>query len=153
MTVLSYQTIKKLGIINPCHEKQKAFGMSYGLSSCGYDLTIDLDGSKEILPPFSIALVAAIEHFTMPINVVGVVHDKSTWARKFLTVQNTVIEPGWNGFLTLELINHSDKEIELFHGMPIAQVLFHFLDEPTQLPYNGKYQNQKRGPQVAIEDV
>jgi dCTP deaminase len=27
----------------------------------------------------------------------GIVHDKSTWARRGLVVQNTVIEPGWHG--------------------------------------------------------
>ena len=33
----------------------------------------------------------------------GIVHDKSTWARRGLVVQNTVIEPGWHGYLTIEV--------------------------------------------------
>jgi dCTP deaminase len=37
----------------------------------------------------------------------GIVHDKSTWARRGLVVQNTVIEPGWHGYqTTIELTNH-----------------------------------------------
>jgi deoxycytidine triphosphate deaminase len=35
--------------------------------------------------------------------------------------------------------------------MPIAQAVFHPLDEPTDQPYeSGKYQDQKRGPQAAL---
>lgn len=88
----------------------------------------------------------------MPNNVVGVVHDKSTWARLGLTVQNTIIEPGWHGYLTLEIVNHSRMNITLKNGMPIAQVLFHFLDETTEQPYSGKYQNQSKIAVEAIND-
>jgi deoxycytidine triphosphate deaminase len=37
--------------------------------------------------------------------------------------------------------------------MPIGQGLFHQLDEPTILPYNGKYQNQPNNPVNAILEV
>ncbi len=88
----------------------------------------------------------------MPDNVMGIVHDKSSWARKGLTVQNTVIEPGWAGFLTLELTYHGESELFVHYGDPIAQIVFHRLDEITEQPYIGKYQNQERGPQEAIEE-
>lgn len=50
MTILSTQTIRKLNIMNPCHERTKAFGMSYGLSSCGYDLTVFLEETTVMYP-------------------------------------------------------------------------------------------------------
>lgn len=87
----------------------------------------------------------------MPKNVVGIVHDKSTWARRGLAVQNTVIEPGWRGFLTLELTNHGSVPIKIERAMPIAQIVFHFTDEET-VGYEGKYQDQERGPQEARHD-
>jgi deoxycytidine triphosphate deaminase len=31
----------------------------------------------------------------------------------------------------------------------VAQVIFHFLDEATEQPYRGKYQDQEYGPQEA----
>jgi len=85
----------------------------------------------------------------MPLDLLGRVTDKSTWARRFLTVQNTIIEPGWCGYLTLELTNHSDVDIHIMRGMPIAQIIFDVLDEPTEKPYMGKYQNQQSGPVAA----
>lgn len=94
-------------------------------------------------------LLSTMERFTMPNDVVGIVHDKSTWARRGLAVQNTVIEPGWSGYLTLEVTNHGHDVIQCWGGVGIAQIIFHRLDEPTDMPYDGKYQNQERGPQRA----
>ena len=37
-------------------------------------------------------LASAIEEFDVPNNLLGIVHDKSSWARKGLSVFNTVIE-------------------------------------------------------------
>lgn len=85
-------------------------------------------------------LASAIEEFQMPPNLVGIVHDKSSWARKGLSVFNTVIEPGWNGFLTLELVYHGQDDLIIPAGSGIAQVIFHQLAEMQQ--YKGRYQNQ-----------
>lgn len=64
-------------------------------------------------------------------------------------MQNTVIEPGWRGHLTLELTMHGYDVLDLPRGCGIAQVVFHFLDEETEMPYDGKYQDQQAGPQEA----
>lgn len=93
-------------------------------------------------------LASTIEKFNMPPNLVGIVHDKSSWARKGLSVFNTVIESGWNGFLTLELIYHGKEELHIPAGSGIAQVLFHEIKEPAI--YNGKYNDQKDEPTEAI---
>jgi dCTP deaminase len=107
-----------------------------------------------LYPPSSNAdqafqLASTVEEFDMPETLMAIVHDKSTWARKGLAVQNTVIEPGWRGFLTLELTNHSNKVILVTKGTPIAQIVFHQLVEATEQPYEGRYQDQASGPQPA----
>lgn len=150
MTVLSAQTIKRLGILEPTEEPGTAFGMSYGLGPCGYDLRAREGFFLGKADPYVI-LISAMERFRMPDDVVGVVHDKSSWARRGLFVQNTVIEPGWEGFLTLELTYHGVGRIEVKPGCPIAQVVFHFLDQPTDRPYRGKYQDQPPRPVSAID--
>lgn len=86
----------------------------------------------------------------MPNDVVGRVADKSTNARRFLTVQNTVIEPGWRGYLTLELTRHLPWPIRIKAGTPIAQILFELTDKPVSRPYTGKYQDQQAGAVPAI---
>ena len=75
---------------------------------------------------------------------------KSTWAREGLSVFNTVIESGWNGFLTLELVYHGQKDLHIPAGSGIAQVIFHQLHEPGY--YQGRYQNQADKPVDAIRD-
>ena len=69
--------------------KLKEHGVSYGLSEAGYDLRIK---QAVTLHPFKrFALASTIEKFDMPRDLVAVVHDKSTWARKGLSVFNTEI--------------------------------------------------------------
>jgi dCTP deaminase len=136
-------------LIFPFHERSVAHGMTYGLGPAGYDVRI---AQSLTLAPGSSTLASTIERFQMPPDLLGRVADKSTWARRFLTVQNTIIEPGWCGYLTLELSNHSDRCISIMIGMPIAQIIFDVLDQPTEIPYRGKYQHQESGPIAARLD-
>lgn len=138
-------------------------GTSYGLSEAGYDIRIKQSVSFRkflwLFPQVRVddgkwkfgrfALASAVEEFCMPDNLVGIVHDKSTWARKALSVFNTVIEPGWNGFLTLELVFHGRKRVDIPTGSGIAQVIFH--ETAVRNRYTGKYQNQEDKPVSAID--
>jgi len=94
-------------------------------------------------------IASAIEQFQMPSYLVGIVHDKSTWARRGLSVFNTVIEPGWCGFLTLELVYHGRQVLHIPAGTGIAQVVFHRTTERAS--YDGKYQGQPDRPVEAID--
>lgn len=144
--IASAQTLRALRPVDPFCERGVAEGMSFGLSAAGYDVRIAEDLT---LLPGKFRLASTIERFKMPPNLLGIVHDKSTWARRGLACQNTVIEPGWEGYLTLELTNHYVDVLEISKGMPIAQIVFHILDHPTESPYDGKYQHQESGPQPA----
>ena len=147
--ILSPQTIRRLGILDPAIEETRYHGVSCGFSHAGYDLRL---GDEILIPARGFVLASAMERFRMLGNVMGVVHDKSTWARRGLSVLNTVIEPGWQGYLTMEIVNHSDKNFVLPKGVGIAQVVFQFLDEPTENKYSGKYQYQNAGPQPAKDE-
>lgn len=146
--ILSGQTIRRMGLITPCLEPHKdLLGNSVGLSVCGYDLMLK---DTVTISPGGFILASAVEYFVLPPNVVGIIHDKSSWARRGLAVQNTVAEPGWRGYLTLELTNHSQQSIHIPSRSSICQVLFHYLDEVAERPYSGKYQDQGPEPQEAI---
>lgn len=99
---------------------------------------------KDIEHKGRFVLASAMEEFHMPESLACIVHDKSTWARHGVSVFNTVIEPGWGGFLTLEIVFHGRKKLVLERGCGIAQAIFHELAMPAR--YDGKYQNQERGP-------
>jgi dCTP deaminase len=121
--------------------------MTFGLGPAGYDVRVQ---EAIRLFPGEACLASTVEYFDMPNDVLGHVADKSTWARRFICVQNTIIEPGWKGYLTLELTNHGRDFVFIDAKSPIAQIILHKLDEPTEQAYQGKYQNQKAGPQPAI---
>jgi dCTP deaminase len=139
-------------LVTPCRERfTDAVSLATGgLGPAGYDITLAAD---VVLNPAnmvgSFQLASAQEYFRMPPDIIAYVKDKSSWARRGVAVQNTVIEPGWSGYLTLELTNHSPGLVRLYAGTPIAQVVWHRLDMPTDSPYTGKYQYQSAGPQAA----
>jgi dCTP deaminase len=146
------------GMIN---DKMRQHGVSFGLSEAGYDIRLKqdiffrefwdgggvfVDGVHTAAGNF--ALASAIEEFQMPSNMVGIVHDKSTWARQGLSVLNTVVENGWKGFLTLELVYHGREGLHIPAGAGIAQVIFH--QTSCNAYYDGKYQNQADEPVEAV---
>lgn len=151
--ILSAQSIRQLchntdtAMISPFHERTVAHGMTFGLSTAGYDVRIKQD---LYLEPGGFLLASTIEHFHIPNDILAIVHDKSSLARRGLSVFNTVVESGWFGWLTLELKNQGYTTIELKAGTPIAQMVFHWLDAPSELPYSGRYQNQADQPVPAI---
>jgi dCTP deaminase len=162
MSILSAQTIRKhcitkfisggtqyntTPLIFPFVEKGVIRGRSFGLSACTYDCRIS---HPLIIPVKQSRLAVTIEQFNFPDNICGSVLDKSSWARVFVSAFNTHLDPGWKGFLTLELANLSEEHIEYLEGDPVCQIKFEFLDEPTELPYSGKYQFQKQIPTPAI---
>ena len=162
MPVINGKTLlAKAPIREMIPHKLKAHGTSYGLGEAGYDIRIKQ--SITFIPGMSMApaikvdeqlvhgrftLASAIEEFDMPADLVGVVHDKSTWARQGLSVFNTVIEPGFKGGLTLELVFHGNKELVIPAGSGIAQVIFTTLAHDAC--YEGKYNGQSTDPTPAI---
>jgi len=142
--------------------KVQGFPTSYGLSEGGYDIRLkqniwfsgnthpstntyhSIDGQTGW---GNFCLASAMEEFEMPEHLIGFVFNKSTWARQGLNVFTTVIEPGWKGFLTLELAHHGPNNIDLPVGCGIAQVIFCELAQLSQ--YEGKYQNQADMPMPA----
>jgi dCTP deaminase len=98
------------------------------------------------------SLASTEQYVEIPHNVSCMLLDKSTLARRGLAVQNTLIDPGFRGYITLELSNHGNEILELKKGQPIGQLLFAWLDEATEQPYNGKYQDQPNRPVEAIKE-
>lgn len=140
-------------MIAPYVERSVIRGRSYGLTVAGYDIRVgfkDKEGNEIpsiVMYPGDFLLAYSLERIKMPNDLQCIVHDKSSWAREGLALQNTVLEPGWEGHITLELSFHRPKHKVLIHsGDPIAQLIFHKLDEPAEKPYDGKYQNQEARP-------
>ena len=157
MVINGFYLLEQAPIKGMSNTKHREHGVSRGLSEAGYDIRIKqtiifhpegwspTDSSPCVATKWRddegrqfgkvekgrFVIASAIEEFDMPDDLVAIVHDKSTWARKGLSVFNTVIEPGWKGFLTLELVYHGNEKLVIPAGAGIAQVIFHKLRQPA----------------------
>lgn len=161
------------GLIEPFEEGQVRQGVvSYGVSSYGYDIRVgdqfkiftnvnssivdpkafdpasfvDVQTDVCIVPPNSFALAHTVEYFRMPRNVLAICLGKSTYARCGIIVNVTPFEPGWEGFVTIEISNTTPLPARIYANEGIAQVLFFEADEECAVSYadrKGKYQGQQ----------
>jgi len=94
------------------------------------------------LHPGHFLLAATLEYLRVPRDLSAYVLGRSSWGRVGLIVATAImIQPGFTGSLTLELVNDGDSPIRLYPGTRIAQLAVHALDGPTKLGYgpDGKY--------------
>ena len=103
-----------------------------------------------ILHPGEFVLGSTLERVVLPDDLVARLEGKSSLGRLGLLIHSTAgyVDPGWNGYLTLELSNVANLPITLYPGMRIGQISFFRLTSPAEVPYGkagNKYQGQ-RGP-------
>lgn len=149
MGFLTGWQIKARDLIYPCHDQFTAHGLTGGVSVAGYDVTL---GQSVDLFAGHTVLAVTNEQITVPRTCVGFVKDKSSLARCGVFVQNTVLEPGWRGYITLELtfeplIGFAEPHLHFPVGVPIAQVMFATMDAIVEDPYDGSYQDAPKKPQ------
>lgn len=112
--------------------------------------TIDISDQSYKLKPYEFLLGSTLEYFEIPDYLCGQVEGKSSIARLGISCHQTAgyIDAGYNGNITLELFNASDKEFELIGGLPICQIVFHLLTSSCIRPYgsdglNNHYQGSE----------
>lgn len=137
-------------------------GSNMGSAACGYINPLDPDTfiSETVeheeygLKPQESVLVSMFERLRLPANISGRVLGKSSLARLGLDNSSGAawLDPGFEGYVTLELTNHSSNRLKLTHSMRIGQIIF-YKHEPAINGYNktGRYHNQKAGqPSLGI---
>ena len=125
------------------HTDPKGRKTSYGLVESGYDVRLGQD--IWLFPGRRFVLASTFEYFDMPNNLMGMVMNKSTWARMGVDVsRSTNLEGGWQGWLTLEITYSKLKPLKLYKGCGIAQIIFHEIAHPVN--YSGKYNSQPNKP-------
>ena len=132
------------------------------LQPCSYDLrlgcdlktihgkTINLNDSDYTLKPNEFILGSTFEHVSIPNNISAFVDGKSSLGRLGIAVHITAgfIDAGFEGNVTLEIKNNSDKQFKLSEGMLIGQLIFFELKSECMRPYgsdglNSHYQNSE----------
>lgn len=115
------------------------------------EVTIGDDGHF-ILHPGEFALGSTLEQVGLPDDLVGRIDGKSSLGRLGLLIHTTAgfVDPGFEGYLTLELSNVASLPIKLYAGMWVGQISFMTMTTPAEAPYgssqlSSKYLHQ-RGP-------
>lgn len=105
-----------------------------------------------VLHPGEFVLGSTLEKFTLPPHMAGRLEGKSSLGRLGLLTHSTAgfIDPGFSGYITLELSNVANLPITLWPGMKVGQLALFRMTSPAQVPYGSgalgsKYQGQ-RGP-------
>ncbi|MFQ6007608.1 MAG: dCTP deaminase, partial [Candidatus Zixiibacteriota bacterium] len=137
-------------MINPFSECQVSQGISYGLSSYGYDISLsdefkvfnptglteidpknfsaghflDVHAESILIPANSFALGRSREYFKIPRNVITFCLGKSTYARSGIIVNVTPFEPEWEGYATISLSNTAPLPVRVYANEGIAQIIF-----------------------------
>lgn len=99
-------------------------------------------GEEYVLHPGQFVLGATLEFLSIPADFFGQVLSRSSWGRLGLLVATAVVvQPGYRGVLTLELVNTGSVPIELRAGLRIAQLQLWQAHSATEHPYsaNGQY--------------
>lgn len=90
------------------------------------------------------------ETIEMPDDLMAFVELRSTWARKGYFLPPTIIDAGFKGEITLEILHFGLGHPVQALNQRFAHIIFAKLSGPS-IPYNGKYQGQV-GITKAIED-
>lgn len=110
------------------------------------------DGERVWIPPQGYILGYSLEYIRVPGHLKGTCVGKSTLARCGIHVNTTPLEPGWEGYLTLEIANHTPCPVCVYAAEGIAQLEFHTLTGAPERDYSqkgeggGKYQRQGAEP-------
>ena len=119
------------------------------------DLTTLVTATVEepfVLHPGEFVLGTTFEKVTLSNKVVARLEGKSSLGRIGLLIHSTAgfVDPGFSGYLTLELYNVANLPIMIYPEMKIGQISFYYLNSPSESEYGSenygsKYQGQE-GP-------
>ena len=116
--------------------------------------TIVDDGDEFVLHPGDFVLGTTRERVEIPPDLLAKVEGRSSLGRLAVIIHATagIVDPGYNGQITLELSNLGTAPVALSPGMRISQLIVHQLKSPADRPYGvergSKYQEQT-GPQAS----
>jgi dCTP deaminase len=160
-------------IVPYADQRRRTGKISFGSSSYGYDFRLsdeykipDFRGAKNLdpkkmdqiqfhdyrgsacrIPANSFVLARSLEYFRIPRNVIVICQGKSTYARCGVIVNVTPLEPEWEGYITLALVNAASIPAKVYSGEGIAQLVFIHVEAECETSYadrKGKYQAQRQ---------
>jgi dCTP deaminase len=105
-----------------------------------------VENGEVILKSRECVLACSANVIRIPQGYMGLVQTKGTLARLFVAAQcsSAQIDPGFQGKITLELVNHSPFTVSLNVGIPIANVYLLRCSTDNCAPYRGGYRDSEK---------
>ena len=91
-------------------------------------------------------LATTMETVCLPDDLVGLVNLRSTFARLGLTLPPTIVDAGFCGQVTIEIVG-SEFPVRVYPGQRFLHLVLVKTTSPVARPYRGRYQGQ-RGVQL-----
>lgn len=107
------------------------------LQPAGYDLRAAQD---VVMESGEQRLLATGETVELSSSVLGVLHLKSSLAREGLFASLALVDPGFQGQLTVSLFNAGKDTLKIESGEPFLQLTLIQLSSSPERSYSGKYQ-------------
>lgn len=103
----------------------------------------DVDKEKGFLiKPYEHVLATTLEWVELPHDLVGLVNLRSSFARAGVFIPPTVIDSGFKGNITIEIIG-GPCPVRVYPEQRFLHVVFLRTSSPVYRPYSGKYQGQE----------
>jgi len=122
-----------------------------------YSQVVNLkSNSYFIIHPGELILASVYEYIKLPPNIAAQIQGRSSIARLGLLIHTSAgwVDPGYEGHLTLEIVNLNKIPVKIYPLMRIAQLQFFELEEDVEIPYNkrksSKYVKEKGATESRI---
>ncbi|MCR4306316.1 MAG: hypothetical protein NUV73_04510 [Candidatus Daviesbacteria bacterium] len=117
------------------------------------EYTEDGKVQKEIIiKPGDYYLIQTVESVNTPLDLMPIVHTRTSLFRAGLLLLNSKTDPGYTGQLTMGLTNLSPFPVKLQLGARICNIIFHKIKGKT-VSYRGQHQGGRVTPKKAERQV
>ena len=100
------------------------------------------EGLAFTIQPGERILCRTQEWIELPKDLLGFCSLRVTWALLGITIPPTIVDAGFKGTLTIEMINNGKFPVKFYYGDRFMHVVFAKTTSIVEKPYEGKYQGQ-----------
>ena len=100
-----------------------------------------INSNEIIIYPHEHLLMTTMEYIELPNDIMAFVNLRSTYARLGISIPSTIVDAGFKGELTIEVIG-SEFPVKLRSSERFLHLIFARTLTPVENPYHGKYQYQ-----------
>lgn len=106
-----------------------------------------------IIHPHEFVLGITQERVSLPDDIAAYVDGRSSLGRLGVTahITSSLVEPGWDGRLVLEITNLGKMPVTLYPGMKVCKLVLMRMSSPSEKPYGRREETKYKGQDGVVE--